>query len=228
MRLLIIMLSAAFFASLSTPIFSQQLSSISKTTEQQEYETPKPEAEVLLEQPCPKKIIGASCSDGNDCTVNDAYNDNCDCVGILKDADKNGICDADEEENGSGFDVGGELVSRYLWRGIAFSNAPAIQPSLSYTFQKNDFALEIGSWGSYAFNADAGNEADLYFNASYGPVSIGLTDYFYPFDFDATNNLIKVVARACGYDDISKFNHGDLSTYNRDINKLTGINYAGI
>ena len=46
--------------------------------------------------------------------------------------------------------------------------------------------------------------------------------------FDATNNLIKVVARACGYDDISKFNHGDLSTYNRDINKLTGINYAGI
>ncbi len=46
--------------------------------------------------------------------------------------------------------------------------------------------------------------------------------------FDATNNLIKVVARACGYDDISKFNHDDLSTFNRDMYKLTGINYAGI
>ncbi len=46
--------------------------------------------------------------------------------------------------------------------------------------------------------------------------------------FDATNSLIKVVARACGYDDITKFNHNDLSTYNRDMHKLTGINYAGI
>lgn len=46
--------------------------------------------------------------------------------------------------------------------------------------------------------------------------------------FDATNNLIKVVARACGYDDISKFNHDDLSTFDTDINKLTDINYAGV
>lgn len=45
--------------------------------------------------------------------------------------------------------------------------------------------------------------------------------------FHATNELIKVVARACGYDNISKFNHDDLSTYNVDIHKLTGINYAG-
>ncbi|MBQ4802620.1 Rieske 2Fe-2S domain-containing protein [Aquimarina sp. MMG015] len=46
--------------------------------------------------------------------------------------------------------------------------------------------------------------------------------------FDATNNLIKVVARACGYDDVSKFNHDDLSTFDRDMHKLTGINYAGV
>ena len=46
--------------------------------------------------------------------------------------------------------------------------------------------------------------------------------------FDATNNLIKVVARACGYDDVSKFNHNDLSTFDRDLHKLTGINYAGV
>ncbi|WP_206542246.1 FMN-binding glutamate synthase family protein [Lacinutrix himadriensis] len=46
--------------------------------------------------------------------------------------------------------------------------------------------------------------------------------------FDATNDLIKVVSRACGYDDISKFQHSDLSTYDYEIHKLTGIDYAGI
>ncbi len=46
--------------------------------------------------------------------------------------------------------------------------------------------------------------------------------------FDATNDLIKVVARSCGYDDITKFNHDDLSTFNWDMHKLTGISYAGI
>ncbi|WP_106793287.1 glutamate synthase-related protein [Aquimarina sp. Aq78] len=46
--------------------------------------------------------------------------------------------------------------------------------------------------------------------------------------FDATNDLIKVIARACGYDDVSKFNHDDLSTYDYDMYRLAGINYAGI
>jgi len=46
--------------------------------------------------------------------------------------------------------------------------------------------------------------------------------------FDATNDLIKVIARACGYDDITKFNANDLSTFNYDMHRLTGINYAGI
>ena len=46
--------------------------------------------------------------------------------------------------------------------------------------------------------------------------------------FEATNDLIKVVARACGYDDVKKFNHDDLSTFDRDMHLLTGIKYAGI
>ncbi|MFD2566869.1 glutamate synthase-related protein [Pseudotenacibaculum haliotis] len=50
-----------------------------------------------------------------------------------------------------------------------------------------------------------------------------LHNYFY-----ATNNLIKVIARACGYDDISKFNHNDLSTFDYEMHRLTGINYAGV
>ena len=46
--------------------------------------------------------------------------------------------------------------------------------------------------------------------------------------FEASNDLIKVVARSCGYDDISKFNHDDLVTFNWDMHKLSGIAYAGV
>jgi methylamine---glutamate N-methyltransferase subunit C len=46
--------------------------------------------------------------------------------------------------------------------------------------------------------------------------------------FSATNELIKVIARSCGYDDVRKFNYNDLSTINYQIHQLTGINYAGI
>jgi methylamine---glutamate N-methyltransferase subunit C len=44
---------------------------------------------------------------------------------------------------------------------------------------------------------------------------------------NATNDLMKVIARACGYDDFKKFNKADLTTFNRDIRFLTGISYAG-
>ena len=46
--------------------------------------------------------------------------------------------------------------------------------------------------------------------------------------FHASNELIKVIARACGYSKISHFNKNDLTTFDWDIHKLTGISYAGI
>ncbi len=46
--------------------------------------------------------------------------------------------------------------------------------------------------------------------------------------FRATNDLIKVVARACGHDDVSKFNHNDLTTLNYNIHRLTGIPFSGL
>ena len=46
--------------------------------------------------------------------------------------------------------------------------------------------------------------------------------------FDATNTLLKVVARSCGHDHVNKFEFDDLSTFNWDIHKLTGISYAGV
>ncbi|MFY0627926.1 MAG: alpha-hydroxy-acid oxidizing protein [Reichenbachiella sp.] len=46
--------------------------------------------------------------------------------------------------------------------------------------------------------------------------------------FRASNDLIKVVARSCGYDHISQFNKEDLSTFDRDMHHLTGVNFAGV
>ncbi|NQU34255.1 MAG: Rieske 2Fe-2S domain-containing protein [Bacteroidetes bacterium] len=46
--------------------------------------------------------------------------------------------------------------------------------------------------------------------------------------FTATNELIQVVARSCGHDDVKKFNFNDLSTLNYEMHKLTGISYAGV
>ena len=44
----------------------------------------------------------------------------------------------------------------------------------------------------------------------------------------ASTSLMKVVARACGYDDFRKFNKEDLVTTSHDMHRLTGINFAGL
>lgn len=46
--------------------------------------------------------------------------------------------------------------------------------------------------------------------------------------FKASTDLIRVLARACGHDDVNKFNSSDLSTFDRDIHHLTGIQYLGV
>lgn len=44
----------------------------------------------------------------------------------------------------------------------------------------------------------------------------------------ASTELMKVISRACGHDNISNFNQKDLTTFNRDMHYLTGIAYGGI
>ena len=46
--------------------------------------------------------------------------------------------------------------------------------------------------------------------------------------FEATTELMKVLARACGHDHLSKMSRDDLTTWNRDMAYLTGIPYAGV
>lgn len=46
--------------------------------------------------------------------------------------------------------------------------------------------------------------------------------------FNATNDLMKVIARACGHNQFATFNQADLSTLDYNIHRLTGIQYAGV
>ena len=46
--------------------------------------------------------------------------------------------------------------------------------------------------------------------------------------FHATTELMKVLARAVGHDQLSKFSMDDLSTFSHDMHLLTGIQYAGV
>ena len=46
--------------------------------------------------------------------------------------------------------------------------------------------------------------------------------------FDASTELMQVMARACGHHSLSEFNHNDLSTWNREMSRLSGVMFSGI
>ena len=82
-----------------------------------------------------------------------------------------------QDEKSSPFNLGGDLVSSYLWRGTKYGTGPAIQPYLELALGN----FSIGGWGSYCFTSNEAAEADLYL--SYGfdfGLSVGLTDYYFP------------------------------------------------
>ena len=46
--------------------------------------------------------------------------------------------------------------------------------------------------------------------------------------FDTSVSLMKILARACGHDDFTKFNPDDLVTWKRDMADLSGVNFGGV
>lgn len=84
------------------------------------------------------------------------------------------------------FDVGSDIVNAYVWRGSILADGPAVQPWVTFSTGEA-VSLEIGAWGSYTFFA-AGDgqgvrpstEADLYVTLGLGPVSLTVTDYYFP------------------------------------------------
>ena len=45
--------------------------------------------------------------------------------------------------------------------------------------------------------------------------------------FNASTELMQVMARACGHDALSQFNKDDLATWHRDMSVLSGVEYSG-
>jgi len=46
--------------------------------------------------------------------------------------------------------------------------------------------------------------------------------------FNASIELMKVMARACGHQHLNEFNMNDLSTWHHEIHKLSGVHYSGV
>ena len=72
--------------------------------------------------------------------------------------------------------IGADVVSRYVWRGTDFGNAVSVQPGIAFSRE----ALEIGAWSSWAISGSGGAENDLYISYAAGPVTVTVTDYFFP------------------------------------------------
>ena len=46
--------------------------------------------------------------------------------------------------------------------------------------------------------------------------------------FEASTELMSVMARACGHDSLAKFNANDLATWHKGMASLSGVKYAGV
>ena len=91
------------------------------------------------------------------------------------------LCATDAEAQR--FNVGADIVSRYVWRGTDFGESVSIQPTLSFSAG----GFEAGTWASYAASPQSAafNEHDLWIGyvletARSGSFSIGVFDYYFP------------------------------------------------
>lgn len=126
------------------------------------------------------------------------------------------------------FNLGADLLSRYVWRGVDFGESLSIQPALEFTAG----ALTVGSWASYSVAADGAgaNEHDLYLSFALGPVSIGLTDYYFPgpgglpfFNFDGDGegaHFLEFNASAGGTDTFPLTIAANIFFYNETDNSI--------
>lgn len=68
----------------------------------------------------------------------------------------------------------------------------------------------------------ATQKADLRQRLNIDKSSVQLKNFF-----EASTELMQVMARACGHDALNKFNKNDLATWNRDMAMLSGVDYSG-
>lgn len=120
-------------------------------------------------------------------------------------------------------DFGADLASRYVWRGLEFSDSPVIQPYLEFSYNN----LTVGAWASYETGGQVvGQEFDLYASYALGDFSIGFTDYSFPVD-GLTDNYFQIKTHVgevvLGYDNTDKFPltvTAAVNVYNDDQNSI--------
>ena len=81
--------------------------------------------------------------------------------------------------------VGADAVSSYLWRGMN-SAGPSIQPSAYFDYERGDWAVSMGAWGSKALQKGEYNEWDLSVEATWRNITLSLANYreYYGAAFD--------------------------------------------
>lgn len=73
------------------------------------------------------------------------------------------------------FDLGADVVSQYVWRGVYQGGGVSVQPGMGYEVG----GLSIGAWGSVDIAGMACKELDFTIGYSVGGFSIAVTDYWW-------------------------------------------------
>ncbi|PZX17411.1 hypothetical protein LX69_01460 [Breznakibacter xylanolyticus] len=71
------------------------------------------------------------------------------------------------------FDGGFDMVSRYIWRGLQFSDSPNLQPYATFSYG----GLSLMGWASYATGKNYA-EIDLYLSYSTKGLTLSINDYY--------------------------------------------------
>lgn len=124
-------------------------------------------------------------------------------IGTLS-AQEDAVKTAEETASKIEFDLGVDIASRYIWRGLQLSEGVALQPYLEMSI--GNFTL--GTWGSYQTSDIYSQELDFYASYAFGPVSVGFIDYAFPSDnvggqyFNASGHVGEV---GLSFDGVEKF-----------------------
>lgn len=93
-----------------------------------------------------------------------------------------GLSGSDKRDSLS-LEMGGDFVSRYIWRGLPLSLGANIQPYVSATYGK----FTLGAWGSYSLSTPY-SEADLFLSFNQGAFTFNISDYYNEDENDMSAN----------------------------------------
>ncbi|MBS2212257.1 hypothetical protein KEM09_12635 [Carboxylicivirga mesophila] len=89
----------------------------------------------------------------------------------------NHVC-AQEKSGKAEVYLGGDLTTRFYWRGMLLSASPAFQPYL----ELNKGMVTLGAWGSYSFAKEPYQEIDVYLSIEHDNKRLTIYDYFSSID----------------------------------------------